>query len=504
MGHAISTPHLARAADDSPAATPEEHKKPPCSSRNINTPANDSDRRVRAVLSPTTQAIAHSSSDMTSNAADAMPAPAATSPCEQLRKEILALAHPHRAATKLPPFSAGELIVMALVCKDSEDLQAPDILRWIVKHFKHYGNRALEEYTRRIDGGNRWREEVRVVVPGFNAALDHYELPVSRRCEFNHIPDYIYSIDTAAARLYLRGYLAKKATGTFPFLRLPAELRNHIYELTFCFAKGRGIFVDNVKTGGLSMLAQHPGDDSYAKDWWNYSYETGNQTCVIGRRDVRHLPPTKDILALLLVCKQISGEALPYFYQLNPLHINTLKKLTAVAHRMAPSRLEHLNHLSIELMGDHRYHDDVASFSRFPQTVEALKAIKDLKMLEIETTDKMWLSMRPASRQSLGRKTPFKKFAQIPGMKELARLAESAVSFNLRGNSAPELQKYLDSEAQLIKTARDKQGEVQGTEQTKGKKRKATVESADGTAGGERRVRKIKKAPGSHEAGNDV
>lgn len=362
-------------------------------------------------------------------------------------------------------------------------------MHWIVKQLRFYRNRALEEYSQRIE---RIWSETKVVVPGFNEALCHYDLPVTRTLgpRSERSDHFTYSITTAAARLYLRSYLANGSTGKFPFLRLPAELRNHIYELTFSFADGPGLSVN--KSGGLSMLVQHPGDDSYAKDWW-----PGNR----GRYDVRQLPPLPEILALLLVCKQVFGEALPYFYQLNPLHVTSLENLTALAQRMPPSRLEHLNHLSIELDAHYRYANDVESYRRFPQTVKALGAIKDLKTLEIETNDKMWLSMRPANRQALGRKTLFKKFAQIPGMKKLAELAVSAGSFNLRGE-APELRKYLDSEMEMIKKARDKQDGNQDADSGKGKKRKATAEDTDAPSGGKKRTRRMKQAVSSPQEGD--
>lgn len=101
---------------------------------------------------------------------------------------------------------------------------------------------------------------------------------------------------------------------------------------------------------------------------------------------------------------------------------------------MPSSLLEHLNHLSIEIEG-HEYSDEPASFGEFSKTVQALQATKNLKKLEIETDDTKWLSIRPASRQAPGRRTQFKKMAQIPGMGELAELAANVGSFNLRGEA---------------------------------------------------------------------
>ena len=53
-----------------------------------------------------------------------------------LKEEIMKLIRPYRYRSEEPPFSVGELSVMAVLCRDGESLSRSENLAWILKNFK--------------------------------------------------------------------------------------------------------------------------------------------------------------------------------------------------------------------------------------------------------------------------------------------------------------------------------------------------------------------------------
>lgn len=77
--------------------------------------------------------------------------------CKQLQREVEDVIAPHKKDVQMPPFTAGELIVMTLICCDGTSagkaMTDESILRSIVTSFKFYNARMHEEFSKRFDHG---------------------------------------------------------------------------------------------------------------------------------------------------------------------------------------------------------------------------------------------------------------------------------------------------------------------------------------------------------------
>ena len=157
----------------------------------------------------------------------------------ELRKQVEDAIEPYKDSTTEPPFSQGELIVMALLLHD-EPLCRGDTMQWISDTFTHYRNlfssAFCEQQVRpfgwklRLDNANQWMKEFRRVTYDF-------ELPVTT-AGFADDGQTLRMATMPNATAYLQRALGKESTErkrTFPFLDLPAELRTTIYEMLLRF-----------------------------------------------------------------------------------------------------------------------------------------------------------------------------------------------------------------------------------------------------------------------------
>lgn len=75
-------------------------------------------------------------------------------PRDRLKQDILALIAPYRDdKTTCPPFTAGELIVMAGICGAERAKSGPEIKMWILDAFAFFSRKALSSVVRAELGG---------------------------------------------------------------------------------------------------------------------------------------------------------------------------------------------------------------------------------------------------------------------------------------------------------------------------------------------------------------
>lgn len=142
---------------------------------------------------------------------------------------------------------------MALLFAGEPDqsLLASEILAWILKAFKYFNNRAIDEYAKaRIRGSAEFDFDFSIVVRDFFLSFDYWEAPIYSTCgeivttESAQNKELKFKTSFAEGRIFLRKWLDCKQpreqafdlemgeTGeTNTLLKLPREIRTIIFEM---------------------------------------------------------------------------------------------------------------------------------------------------------------------------------------------------------------------------------------------------------------------------------
>lgn len=372
-----------------------------------------------------------------------------------LKMEIEELIEPYRQRDERPPFSTAELVVMAVIYyEDPSSKEA--ILAWIMSSFVYYTVRAISEYVavaaKSPTNPQRYGRPPHDVFAHeeFHHAFNSYEVPLRRMIDSDaggQAKGQAYDVPTHAGRIFLRHYFEPERKGAFPFLRLPAELRNDIYDMVFAFPKAGFGMVTIIKSDGvpairltLKRLIEEDDDQAENIVFWGQYRE--------------HIYPCRvsEALTLLLTCKQIYNEAMPNFYRDNHFYFASVDVLGTTMCSLSASRIEHFSDLHLNLATIDYY----SKLTNFVPAMKALCTVKNLKKLCIEVNDGNWIDMHKDGRKHLGRITPFRKPAQIPGFAELAQVAANADVLEVRSTYAfdKEIEKWIIKTANSLKTAK--------------------------------------------------
>ncbi|KAI7222380.1 hypothetical protein KC333_g1136 [Hortaea werneckii] len=345
---------------------------------------------------------------------------------ESIREEILTLIEPFARSPDQPPFNGAELTMIAIIYSNTSDLDRIGVFCWISKTFPYYNHQLIDTCApclrNKAEAGNYLQEllESRLGRPSkqYDVPLRgvYPEAPYDNRVKF-HTP-VNFTVTAAAGRTFLRHWLDPERKGTFPFLKLPPELRNEVYKLLFRFPESgikihsRGASGQDNNRVAMKVFSRIDGDED--------PFDHVSKVPTNGVRWDISTPATSEILALLATNKQIHAEACPLFYSLNRFRFSSIRALhTVLTDPTQRNRLQHIRFIQISLLRQYEHLD------KFVPAMEAMSThLTGLKCLEIRITADLWLKMNKRMRVKVGAgKEKFTGFGQIPGMKALALVA---------------------------------------------------------------------------------
>lgn len=277
------------------------------------------------------------------------------------RSRIEAAILPWRTRTdRPPPFTCADLVVIALALND-EPMTDLDICLWTWTTFAFYRELGVTAVW------NYWTEEQRsssdhvlqCVGPplpsGFYRALRSYAVPVSAVAndEGGIVREYIterdekatsWSVEAHEAMLYLRPRLwpDEQPSGSFPFLRLPPDLRNTIYNMVFAFPpSGIKIKRHNNDRRGHIYVASRSFDQPFDFELWR----SPAKPAIVGRM--------ADCLTLLRVNRQIRSEALYIFPSINTFYFVDAVHMARSLKRMSAEHRDNIRDLAFRHIPGH-------------------------------------------------------------------------------------------------------------------------------------------------------
>lgn len=383
----------------------------------------------------------------------------ADSSTSSLREEVLFLIHPYKTLDWLEhPFTPGQLIILSFIASGETSLSLQQIFREICNRFTQYAFRAVDACSSKYSTSYHGYP-TELVVPGFDDAMAHYDLPLIREvvasaASTEDVDRYdrdqetlVYTLDSNAARIYLSRHLSPELTGHFDFLGLPAEIRTAIYEYAMSYTK--------------LELCQSSGHDLACFVANNRASEDSD----IVREDPDHhyltLPTLNQMLSLARVNKQTYREALPVFFRSNSFWCNSLASLNTFVGMLRksspentqmrtpicasePDRTQSLRSLGFVLYRD-RWNREPDM--RMPDTFAELLRVRKLERLTVVVQDGDWLRSEAEILES--EPDMYEDEGMIPGIEKLVQLLRKAERYKIDGGFGY-LQEYLQGEIDML------------------------------------------------------
>ena len=337
----------------------------------------------------------------------------------------------NRNPDKKPQFSTQTMIIMALVMSD-KPLDPAQIKAWILKEIRYYNHKAIDAFVNStIIGSSLMTNGIDPVLPDFFEAFDCYDAPllsadkdevinsVSARTD-----SYLFKTSVTEARFFLREQLDFTAT-TRPLptepskmLALPAELRKTIFEMVLAFPSPGVLFREN----GYGVLRR-------ACDQQNVRLDLGEDALPMNALD--------KALALFLVNRQVSDEAIEAFYAKNLLMFDSVYEFAQYAHRLSTEHLELVRNVSFQYSTISTGRNSAAYFK---SGAKMLTKLTKLKRLEVQTVDGQWFDGYLSSSE--WSTCCFSDPGELPGIHDLAFALNNAANFAVHGQ-CPRIRAFL-------------------------------------------------------------
>ncbi|KAK4610097.1 hypothetical protein CLAFUW4_13704 [Fulvia fulva] len=189
-----------------------------------------------------------------------------------------------------------------------------------------------------------------------------------------------YTVSVNGARMMLQPLLGSSTSTTtkpFPFMRLPTELREVIYDMVMTFPKS-----------GISLPPHRGGRPLEV-----FSRDHKTETCI--QQPTRmylmlEANPMEYYLDILLVNRQIHQEALPIFYKRNKFLFSDQAIMESRLQVLAVERRNHIEHISFAW--------NRTSKTQAERCFKRLRAMPYLRHLDIHINEKQWLEAVQGSK----------------------------------------------------------------------------------------------------------
>jgi hypothetical protein len=307
-----------------------------------------------------------------------------------------------------------------------------------MKHFRYYNELALAlACTWQLFGGP-YGEEAGSMYKffefknAFEKVFDQFEVPLVLDSdaddgedsdeEMDHKPSPItWSVTSSAARIFLgpKIWSSETKSDAFPFMRLPRELRDQIYELALVMPKS-GISMDTIDTGDGSKdgpcsfeVFSRDYNESHRRRSYIHKFDPDkdriDQVHFFSNKRTLECRPFQTYLALLLVSKQLYQEAMPIFYGGNHFACSTIGDLRRFLEFTPESRKDYIGHVSFHI------NNQDARIAR--TTFELLKEVKYLREIDIWISEIEWGAV-----QTRRKSKKYSDMLKIPGLQVLGSM----------------------------------------------------------------------------------
>ena len=293
----------------------------------------------------------------------------------ELRDRLEGLIGQWRQTTAKPPCTLGQLVVMVLLL--GTPCTRGEIFSRILTSSGYHAMLA----SSRILGGSSYfdsdEQAVDITTSAQTLSWDLHDVFNEFDIPLVHLRDNdngreMNTVSSNEARMMLSPLLeANPPTSArpFPFMRLPTELREIIYDMVMTLPKS-GVVV-STQSRGTSL-------EVYSR---NHKTETGIQDPT-GMYSLLKAHPLRYYLDVLLACRQIFQEALPIFYKRNNFLFSSQAVMERKLQVLTVERCNHIEHLSFRW--------NHTSKTQAERCFKRLAKMPFLRRLDIHIDEKDW------------------------------------------------------------------------------------------------------------------
>lgn len=296
-------------------------------------------------------------------------------------------------ADQPPPFTLNELVVMALVLHD-KPMDREELFVWIhfTFHFYQTPESAQSSYSMST-GQDTWSRRMPQSVspsllPSFYDTVLDYNVPL--HAQDDELKDGTkWTVDDTEARLYLQPCLWPfERKGHFPFLSLPPEIRNCIYEMVFRFPPC-GLQIDRDRPyyreprRGMVYIKTRDWERPLSSNLerGRYSWNGPNRLSwkQDGWREGKEIEVGKlsQVLSLTRVSRQVRDESRGIFYAVNTFQFTSVWSLCSMLEQMPAREREHMARTAFD------YRCRAASYCTMKNAFDIMSTMKSLSWLHI-------------------------------------------------------------------------------------------------------------------------
>lgn len=391
------------------------------------------------------------------------PAESATMASDLSFKQQIALAiKPSNESSDEPPFSMEELVVMCLASED-QHMSTNKIAIWIMNHCRWY--REVTAIAVLVYGDLPKDDHRQDLYDALNH--ESYELPIYETGEetgvwYTTTGEAMSLLTPIMADLFPKCYPRETSETHFDFFKLPAELRNNIYDMVFTHPDGvlevNGGFAGNANITLNTYGVPYKSESREAILLWmlNAEKQCAEETMWY------ELSSTSEILEPLAICQQFNQEASASFFGRNTFYANELNSLHTMLSALLPSRRQLITSLAFA------YWPNLGDTKVAAETFAMLAAMPRLRAIRILIDEAAWTK---ATKKRTGARTypDLKKLPGFPTLKTV-RVRDEVIFYRTNDEAAQMLRTAMlspqdEAPEKKRKAKRAKKGET-GPKQT--------------------------------------